>query len=1106
MAVDRLDIIINAVDHATAKIQHLNNNMVRYLQGMTVQNRHLRTAVQQTNATLQQQSAILQRTANQQSQYMRNMSVQLSHVIQRLNTLIANTRHYTTQTQTAATATRTATTATQSWVGALANLSGNLVRVIDNYRHLLLRITVGVVVFRSTTMAIGGFINAIKSGIQEVENYERAILSMTSAFVSMDRRTTSANISQMFQQTEEYVRALLNSLRLLDVEFSGSLEDLIAITREFAVYGVVIDTNNRRHLEGLRGVAEAIKALSPHMDTAREAAQLVRAAVYGIRGEMDNVTRALRLSGEEGKKFRAEMNAAKTPAERMNIIWEALADRTKGFIEAGERMRFTLEASVTSLETVWTIISQEGFKQVWKDIVLTLQEWRSLLMDNNGQLTEMGQRLADEINVQWERIKQALRDAFGGTELPDFIALVRTAGDILVSIIRTINTITKTFMEFKRTWDALPGFIKQLATIAVIARFLLGLDIVSMFIRLGRFVGRLLPYLDKLTTAFWGLRLATLGWYGALILIGAGTVLWAIRTIARNIERLQMGLPPGVFPDQALQSVRTPMLRLQIQGERPGLAGLTVPRLEYERPWLEPPPFGQPIPSLIPSKPKKPPFTPQPTPRAPDDKQQGREGRDPAIDRLRDFLALKQRQRELNEITAEEELQQLRTTGMALANKIKDVREKELALHNVRVRMQRVEQEMYESRIRINQEREEATKQHAQEVERLTEDLERMVEQAETEYDVSRIQQYLAAAEAAGTITKEVADAWLAKVRAVVELRQEIRQAEIDFENQRRQDEQAEIEIQQKNEQRRKDADAQLELLRAEIDLQEALDAIRREGIIGERQRYEADLRARQRVIENLQRQLDLMEKANEEAAKMPGGVLVYSPREIQEITDKIRIAKEEANAFQEAFRIRTDPVAAWAAVIEQIRGYVHNWYETFLRVTDAIEGAFQQLFTDILSGSKEFGESLLDFFRGIVNAIIAELARLAARWVIGWLFPFAKGGIIPMAHGGMIPAYQYGAVVATGSRAGVYGEPTYLVGEGRNREAVVPLPDNRSIPVRFENGGAQQPLEVKIKVVQVFDPRNIPKPDPDEILAVVAADAMRGGPMAKVIKKVIGR
>ena len=79
---------------------------------------------------------------------------------------------------------------------------------------------------------------------------------------------------------------------------------------------------------------------------------------------------------------------------------------------------------------------------------------------------------------------------------------------------------------------------------------------------------------------------------------------------------------------------------------------------------------------------------------------------------------------------------------------------------------------------------------------------------------------------------------------------------------------------------------------------------------------------------------------------------------------------------------------------------------------------------------------------------------------LLGGLFGglFAKGGIIGLANGGMIPRYAAG---------GIAKQPTYLVGEGKKHEAVVPLPDNRSIPVKMNGGGGTNNTNISVNIDQ---------------------------------------
>ena len=71
-------------------------------------------------------------------------------------------------------------------------------------------------------------------------------------------------------------------------------------------------------------------------------------------------------------------------------------------------------------------------------------------------------------------------------------------------------------------------------------------------------------------------------------------------------------------------------------------------------------------------------------------------------------------------------------------------------------------------------------------------------------------------------------------------------------------------------------------------------------------------------------------------------------------------------------------------------------------------------------------------------NAIIANTAAQA--------IPLANGGIIGLANGGITKPKGY-------RQGGIATQPTYLVGEGKHNEAVVPLPNGRSIPIDGDFG-----------------------------------------------------
>lgn len=103
--------------------------------------------------------------------------------------------------------------------------------------------------------------------------------------------------------------------------------------------------------------------------------------------------------------------------------------------------------------------------------------------------------------------------------------------------------------------------------------------------------------------------------------------------------------------------------------------------------------------------------------------------------------------------------------------------------------------------------------------------------------------------------------------------------------------------------------------------------------------------------------------------------------------------------------------------------------------------------------------------FKDVLMGLSRELFAMASRAAFMAAFkaivptPFASGGIIP----GGTRALQSGGIVA---------DPTLaLMGEGKNSEAVVPLPDNKSIPVKFQGGLGGQSMNVTLAISAMDGP-----------------------------------
>ena len=162
------------------------------------------------------------------------------------------------------------------------------------------------------------------------------------------------------------------------------------------------------------------------------------------------------------------------------------------------------------------------------------------------------------------------------------------------------------------------------------------------------------------------------------------------------------------------------------------------------------------------------------------------------------------------------------------------------------------------------------------------------------------------------------------------------------------------------------------------------------------------------------------------------------------------------SQAEQEQFNIKKLALETEIALMTQSNEEAKKAIDPLQQIGAAaavnIEQGLSNAIVGVIDGTKSMKEGFLDMAKAVLQAIAQIIAKLIAMKAIesaamafGFPIPFARGGIIPMAGGGIRPKGYRGGGIAT--------EPTYLVGEGKHNEAIVPLPDGRSIPVEMRGG-----------------------------------------------------
>jgi len=128
---------------------------------------------------------------------------------------------------------------------------------------------------------------------------------------------------------------------------------------------------------------------------------------------------------------------------------------------------------------------------------------------------------------------------------------------------------------------------------------------------------------------------------------------------------------------------------------------------------------------------------------------------------------------------------------------------------------------------------------------------------------------------------------------------------------------------------------------------------------------------------------------------------------------------------------------------------------ELGVAATEAFANSMQKGIQGVIEGTMSIKDAFKSMAASILQSLAQVLAKMLTMRILSSAFgiPMADGGIIPMAKGGIIKGYKHG---------GIATEPTYLVGEA-GPEAVVPLPDGRSIPVNMNGSGGTNNVTINV-------------------------------------------
>jgi len=224
----------------------------------------------------------------------------------------------------------------------------------------------------------------------------------------------------------------------------------------------------------------------------------------------------------------------------------------------------------------------------------------------------------------------------------------------------------------------------------------------------------------------------------------------------------------------------------------------------------------------------------------------------------------------------------------------------------------------------------------------------------------------------------------------------------------------------------------------------------------------------------NRQLQLAEIEKERSERLRQIGPDTEGAAEMMRQINEGADNAREAINNLTEAQLQASDALNQYIAssmdYLTDVRGRISE-------IAQSIEQSISQSIMGVVQGTMTASEAFANFFKSVGQSFMQMAAQMIAKLIVINLLKKALGGLFgggapdtPTDSFAGVPNDVLDSVIPSPyAKGGIVTKPTNaMIGEGGMNEAVVPLPDGRSIPVDLgKNSGGGVTTNITVNVDQ---------------------------------------
>ena len=235
----------------------------------------------------------------------------------------------------------------------------------------------------------------LMGGVEAIDQMKISAVSVAAQITNM--QGPSANVAENYRKNLEYAKALVPVFMEIDANSFANLEQIQKMNMAMVNQGVILDTNNAKQVEAFTAISNSIALMTSGQDPIKQATQEMRALMSGNLVAGAEVARNIDAIIKKEGVYKDGLKEIVAEGRKHGDTLERLAPYYEGITAAGKDIQHTWASAKASLETAWTILQTDIFKDFYAGLVTQAGNFAKYLKANSEDIVTSVNNMFDAI-------------------------------------------------------------------------------------------------------------------------------------------------------------------------------------------------------------------------------------------------------------------------------------------------------------------------------------------------------------------------------------------------------------------------------------------------------------------------------------------------------------------------------------------------------------------------------------------------------------------------------------------------------------------------------------------------------------------------------------